>query len=58
MDITDHCDWSLDVHDIALLHQQLFRFGAYCFNDGVREELLAVQTRDAFVKINTGCTYS
>lgn len=43
-----------DVHDIALLHQQLFRFGAYCFNDRVGEEFLAVEAGDALVEVDAG----
>lgn len=43
------------MHDIALLHQQLFRFGAYCFNDRVGEEFLAVEAGDALVEVDAGC---
>lgn len=55
MNVTDNRDRGLDVHDIALLHQQLFCFGAYGFDDGVGEELLSVQAGDAFVKVYAGC---
>ena len=55
MDVTDDGDGRQDVHDIALLHQQLFRLGAYRFDDGVGEELLLVQAGDAFVEVYAGC---
>jgi hypothetical protein len=56
VNVTDHGDGRLDVDDIALFHQQLFRFGAYRFNDGLGEELLVVQSGYAFVEIYTGCS--
>jgi hypothetical protein len=42
MNVTNHCHRSLDVYDIALLHEQLFRLGAYRLNDRVREQLFLV----------------
>ena len=54
MNIADHSDGRLYMHNIALFHQQLFRFGAYCFDHGVRKELFLVQARYTFVQINTG----
>ena len=56
MYVTDHRDRRLDVHNIALLHQQLFRLGAYCFDYRVREELFPVKAGDTFVKVYAGCT--
>ena len=56
MDVSHHRDWRLNVHDIALLHQQLFSFGAYCFDHGVGEELLLIESADAFVEVNAGYT--
>lgn len=35
MDISHDSDGRSDVYDIALFHQQLLRFGAYCFDDRV-----------------------
>jgi hypothetical protein len=54
VDIAHDCDRSLDVHDIALFHQQLFCFGTDGFNDRVGEEFFAVKTVDAFVEIYAG----
>ena len=54
MYVADNCDWGLDVHDIALLHQQLLRLGAYCLDYGIGEEFFPVQARDAFVEVDTG----
>lgn len=54
MDVTDDRDGRLYMHNIALFHQQLFRFGAYCLDDGVGEQLLAIQARDAFVQVDAG----
>ena len=42
------------MHDVALLHQQLFCLGTYCFDDGVGEEFFAVEAGDAFVEVDTG----
>jgi hypothetical protein len=45
VDVTDHRDWRKNVHDIALLHQQLFRLGTYCLDDGLGEQLFLAQPR-------------
>jgi hypothetical protein len=55
VNVTHHGDGRLDVDDIALSHQQLFRFGTDCFNDGLGEELLIVQSGYAFVEVYAGC---
>lgn len=52
MNVTDHCDGSGDVYDVALFHEQLFCFGAYCFDEWFGEELFAVELRDALVQVN------
>lgn len=57
MDVADDRDGRLHLHDIALLHQQLLRLGAYCLDDRVGEELLVVQPFDAFVEVDTGWIY-
>jgi len=56
MDIANHRDWRLYVHDIALFHKQFLRLRAHRFNNRVGKELLAVQPFDAFVQIYAGYT--
>ena len=56
MDIANHCDRRLYVHDIALFHKQFLRLRAHRFNNRVGKELLAVQPFDAFVQIYAGYT--
>lgn len=34
--VANDCNRRANVYDVALLHQELFRFGAYCFDDGLR----------------------
>ena len=57
MDIANHCDRRLYVHDIALFHKQFLRLRAHRFNNRVGKELLAVQPFDAFVQIYAGYTW-
>ena len=52
MDVSHHCDRRLDVNDIALLHQQLLRFGTYCLNDRVGEQFLLVQPRYTLIEVD------
>lgn len=52
VNVTDNCDGSGDVYDVALFHEQLFCFGAYCFDEWFGEELFAVELRDALVQVN------
>lgn len=54
MNVANNSDGCLDVYDIALLHEQLFRFGAYCFYDGLGKQFLLVESGNAFVQIYTG----
>lgn len=54
VNVADNGDRGLDVHDIALLHQQLFRLGADGLDDRVGEELFAVEAGDALIEIDTG----
>lgn len=42
------------MYNIALLHQQLFRFGAYCFDDGFSEEILFVKAFYTGIEIDRG----
>lgn len=43
MYISNNCDWRLNMNDIALLHEKLLGFGAYCLDHRLGEELLFVQ---------------
>ena len=52
MDISNHRDGRSDVHDIALLHQQLFRFGAYRFNDKFIQQLFLIEAGDALIEVD------
>jgi hypothetical protein len=54
VDVADDGDGGLDVHDIALFHQQFLRLGAYGLDYGVGEEFFAVQACDAFVQVDAG----
>ena len=54
--VSHYCHRRQDVHDIALLHQQLFRFGAYRFDDRVGEQFFAVETGDALIEVDAGWT--
>lgn len=56
VDIANHGDRRLDVHDIALFHKQFLRLCAHRFNNRVGKELLAVQPFDAFVQVYAGYT--
>lgn len=33
VDVSDDCDWSRNMYHVALLHQELFGLGTYCFDD-------------------------
>jgi hypothetical protein len=57
VDVADDGDGGLDVHDIALFHQQFLRLGAYGLDYGVGEEFFSVQACDAFVQVDAGWTY-
>lgn len=54
VDITDDSHRSLDVDNIALLHEHLFCLCAYGLYDRLGEQLLVVQPLDTFVKIDAG----
>lgn len=42
VNITNYGDGGVDMHDIALLHKEFFRLGAYCFDYAVGQQLLVV----------------
>ena len=52
--VAHHGDRCRDVHHVTLLHQKLFRLGAYCFDDGIRKQLFLVQSLDAFIQVDAG----
>lgn len=54
MDIPYHSDRCFDVHDIALLHQQLLSLRTDGLDDRLGQEFLAVESLDAFVQVNGG----
>jgi len=54
MDVADDGDRCCYVHHITLLHKELFRFGAYGFDDRVGQELLFVEPRNTFVEVDGG----
>jgi hypothetical protein len=47
-----------DMHHIALLHEQLLRFRAYCLDHRLGEELLLRQARYALVEVYGSCSIS
>lgn len=53
MNIANDSHWRGYVNDIALLHQHLLRFGAYCLDQGFCKEVFLVQLGDALVKVDT-----
>ena len=53
MNVSDHCNGSSYVHDIALLHKELFCLGTYRFNDGIRQEFFPVEALDTLVQVDT-----
>ncbi len=54
MYIPNHCYRGLHMYHVALLHQQLFCLGTYCFDDRLGEEVLFVQAFYAFIEIDRG----
>ena len=50
--VSNHCDRGGDMYNIALLHEKLFCFGAYCLYDRVRQQLFLVESLDTFIEIN------
>ena len=55
MYVSNHRNGRSDMNDIALLHQQLLCFGAYCLDYGLSEQFFFVEPFDAFVEINARC---
>ena len=42
--------------NVAFPHQELLRLGTYCFDYRFGKELLFVESLNAFVEIDGGCT--
>lgn len=40
------------MHDVALLHEELFGLGAYCLNNRLGQEVLLVECLYALIEIN------
>lgn len=55
MDVADDGDGGVNVHDIALLHQELFCLGAYCLDDRVGEKFFFVEASNALIEVDGGC---
>lgn len=51
MNVTDDGDGGLDVDDVALPHEQLFRLFADLLQEGLAEELLAQEDRNRPVEV-------
>lgn len=54
MDVPYHSNRRLDVNDIALLHEQLLGFRTNGLNYWLGQKLLAVESLDAFIQIDSG----
>jgi len=54
MYIPNYRNRCLHMYHITLLHQQLFRLGTYCFDEGFGEEVLLVEAFYAFIEIHRG----
>lgn len=54
MNIADDSYGSLDVDNVALLHEHLFCLCAYGLYDGLGEQLLVVEPLNALVEIDAG----
>jgi hypothetical protein len=54
VDVADDSYGSLDVHNIALLHEHLFCLCAYGLYDRLGEQFLVVESLDALVEIDAG----
>ena len=52
MNIPHYRDWRLHMHHITLLHQKLLRLRAYCFDDGLGEEVLLVEALYTLVEVD------
>lgn len=55
VNITNDRHGSRNVDDIALLHQQFFRLGAYRLHHRVCQQLFFIQPFDALVEVDTRC---
>lgn len=52
MDVANNCYRRCDMDYVAFFHQELFRLGAYCFDNGLGQQFLLVQPFNAFVEID------
>jgi len=55
VDVTHDSNGRSDVHHIALFHEQLLGFGAYCLDHRLGEQLLLRQARYAFIEVYGSC---
>lgn len=55
MDIADDCHRRSNVHNIALLHEELFRLCAYCLDHRLGQQLLLGESRYALIEIYGSC---
>lgn len=55
MNISHNGNRGSDVNHIALLHQKLFRLGAYRLNDQICQQFFPIESLNALVQIDTSC---
>lgn len=58
VDIANNSYGRSDVHHVALLHEELLRFGAYCLDDRLGKQLFLRQPRYTLVKVYGSCAES
>jgi len=56
VNVSDDRDRGGDVYHIALLHEKLFCLCAYCLYYRVCQQLLLIESLDAFIEVYTGFT--
>lgn len=54
MDVPHHSNRRLDVDDVALLHEQLLGLGTDGLDYWLGQKLLAVESLDAFIQVDSG----
>lgn len=57
MDVTNHSNWRSYVYNVALLHKKLLRFGAYCLDHRLSQQLLLRQPRYALIEVHGSCAW-
>lgn len=55
MDISHYRHRCRNMDHIALFHQQLFSFGAYCLNHRVCQQLLSIEPLYTLIQVDTRC---